>query len=123
MSNKATRKYQVIQGKHIENGKTYKKGQVIESSHDLIKKFPLKFTLVPQGERFVENIPPAPATLPKRKTAPVVVEEEEVETDNDETEVPKPKGKGIEVVKGKGKAVKKVPAEGDDDWEKEKDEE
>jgi hypothetical protein len=46
MPKDAQNKFRVVTGIHIQDGKKYTKGQVVESPHDLIKLFPQKFTRV-----------------------------------------------------------------------------
>jgi hypothetical protein len=46
MAKDAPNKFRVVTGIHIEGGKKYTKGQVVESPHDLIQLFPQKFTRV-----------------------------------------------------------------------------
>lgn len=43
-------KFKVKAGKHVEEGVTYGKGEVITSHRDLIKAFPEKFELVGRAE-------------------------------------------------------------------------
>jgi hypothetical protein len=66
--------YRVIQGEHIQDGKSYTQGAIIESDHDLVKMAKNKFERVASPEPRVrqplpipggvqvdpEKVPPAP---------------------------------------------------------------
>ena len=44
-------KYQIIAGSHFENGKLYRKGEIIDSPHPLDKMFPHKIRRVVPKEK------------------------------------------------------------------------
>ena len=58
-------KYKVVIGTHIEGGKAYSKGQIVNSSLDLAKLFPGKFTKPEYAEP-----EPDPAPRPSAKGEP-----------------------------------------------------
>lgn len=88
-------RFRVKAGKHVADGVTYKKGQVVDSHLDLVKLFPEKFEVV-QGPR-IESLsddedeneenapsptPPPPPKKPKKaKEKPVEKDEEAFEDD------------------------------------------
>jgi len=39
-------KFKLLNGVHFEAGKKYEKGKVVESEHNLVELFPLKFQLI-----------------------------------------------------------------------------
>jgi len=57
--------YELLGGMHDENKKTYKRGDVFESKHDLIAMFPQKFKKV---SGTVEAAPAPPIPAPKKLT-------------------------------------------------------
>lgn len=64
-------RFRVKAGKHVEDGSTYKKGEVVDSHRDLSSLFPEKFELV-HGLAEPEDVPeveeeqePAPTPLKK----------------------------------------------------------
>ncbi len=66
-----SKQYRVLAGNHTQDGVVYKKGEVIETDHDLKKLFPLKFRVVGGGSDEEDEVP-APKN---RKKAPLVVED------------------------------------------------
>lgn len=65
--------FKIRAGKHVdESGRVYRKGEVVESEHDLVKMFPEKFDLVfgaqaPAVEDEDDERVPAPPPPPKPK--------------------------------------------------------
>lgn len=52
--------YKQLSGVHVENGKTYARGDVVASPFDLAKKYPDKFALVPEMVVVTVPVPEAP---------------------------------------------------------------
>ena len=64
-------KFKVVMGTHVEDGKSYTKDKIVNSTHDLVELFPGKFIRLdpPEsdwGDRKLESVAatPAPATAP-----------------------------------------------------------
>lgn len=85
----AEQKFKVKAGKHIQDGKTYAEGQVVTSSVDLVKAFPLKFTRVggtaPEEEAPV--VPTGKKLAGGKTTKPDPKGKGKVKFDDDETPV------------------------------------
>lgn len=62
-------RYEVVDGDHVQEGKTYSKGDVVTDHRDLVKLLPGKFRLIGPAKEEVpigivsSRIAPAPATV------------------------------------------------------------
>jgi len=61
-------KFRVKAGKHVEDGRVYKKDEVVESHHDLLKLFPEKFELVHEAPFAAQGEDPEPVPEPRKPT-------------------------------------------------------
>ena len=75
-------KFKVAEGNHVQGGKVYTKGDVVESDLDLIKLFPQKFLLVQE-----QKAPAAPKVVVKEDDDD---DEEYVEEVPEKAPAPKP---------------------------------
>lgn len=63
-------KYKVLEGAHRQNGKTYSKGEVVDTTKDLVAMFPNKFTAVGESDAPSQESPVVETARPESTFPP-----------------------------------------------------
>lgn len=90
------RKFKIRAGKHVQDGRTFNKGDVVLSSHNLTKMFKEKFDDVGEATeeevvQFASGAVPAKRGIGPKKVVAPVVEEVEAEPEPEEEAEPEKK--------------------------------